>query len=176
MKAFHTRNRRHFHENPYHRTLRHPVPHHPGGHAVAVQAPPGCRRVQRRGAGYHQYDHLCHPGGLSGRHPGAQVPDRPALLRQPLPAAGHQARRAHQRLPPGGGGGEGEDRGDRRQLPRPLDGHPEGGRLPGDAQDPRLPLCPRRPGSGLRRGVRRGLRGGAATRGWPGWAPSSSGP
>ncbi len=35
------------------------------------------------------------------------------------PAAGHQARRAHQRLPPGGGGGEGEDRGDRRRLPPP---------------------------------------------------------
>ena len=36
-------------------------------------------------------------------------------------------------------------------------GHLEGGRLPGHAQDSRLPFRPHRPGGGLRRGVYRGV-------------------
>ncbi len=46
------------HEDPHHRPIRHRVPHHPGGHAVAFQAQAGRRCFQRRWSGHHQYDDL----------------------------------------------------------------------------------------------------------------------
>ena len=99
--------------------FRHPVPHHPGGHAVAVQAPPSCRRVQRRGLGTINMTTYATPEDFQAAIQELKsLTDRPfsvnlSLLPDTKPDGPIKG------LPPGGGGGEGEDRGDRRQPPAP---------------------------------------------------------
>lgn len=145
------------HEDSNHRTAWHPLPDHPGRHAMGGLRGNGVGRLQRRRAGHPHRADAADPRGAGRRNPPLPRYDRQAIRREPDAAAVHQPaavralpRRHHRERRQGAG--------DRRQQPQGTHRARQGRRPEGDPQVRGDPPCAVGRAPGRRRGVDRRLR------------------